>query len=140
MPEGINQLRIGTAFLNGFVNNGLPRIPNTFQDTFILKTEIIEVKDKPSAPYELSADFFDNIDLRKRAIVAVGKQDTDVRFMYPIDERLEMIGMNSDHFVINITGSENDYAAGDTISFILDYDAMLRVMTSEHVRKEYIYD
>lgn len=90
MPEGINQLRIGTAFLNGFVNNGLPRIPNTFQDTFILKTEIIEVKDKPSAPYELSADFFDNIDLRKRAIVAVGKQDTDVRFMYPIDERLEM--------------------------------------------------
>lgn len=144
MPAGINQLRIGTAFLNGFVEASLPRIPNTFMDAFRLKAEIIEIKWKPSKPYgERGVDAFRNkiefedIGIRRRAICAIGKQDTEPRFMYPADEGIEIIGSSSDHVVVDIT-NEEEYRIGDKLEFILDYAAILRTMTSEHVKKIYI--
>ncbi|WP_240452274.1 alanine/ornithine racemase family PLP-dependent enzyme [Virgibacillus sp. YIM 98842] len=145
MPEGINQLRIGTAFFNGFVEVSLPRLPDTYMDTFILKAEIIEIKEKPSKPFGTTGvDSFRNKTefpdkgIRKRAICAIGKQDTEPRFMYPVNEKVELIGSSSDHLVLDITACGENFAVGDTVSFILDYVAIMRVMTSGHVRKLYI--
>lgn len=145
MPKGINQIRVGTTFLFGFVEYTLPRFPNVYTDAFKLKTEVIEIKVKPSKPYgEGGVDSFRNKPvfqdrgLRKRAICAIGKQDTDPNFMYPVDEKIEVIGCSSDHILLDITESEKKYEVGDIIEFILDYVSVLRCMTSKHVKKIYI--
>lgn len=145
MPKGVNQIRVGTTFLFGFVENTIPRFPNVYTDAFKLKAEIIEIKMKPSKPYgESGVDAFRNkpvfIDkgLRKRAICAVGKQDCEPNFMYPMDKKIEIIGCSSDHILLDITDSEANYDIGDTMDFVLDYVSVLRCMTSNHVRKVYI--
>lgn len=145
LPKGINQIRVGTTFLFGFVENTLPRFPNVYTDAFKLKAEIIEIKIKPSKPYgESGVDAFRNnpifIDkgLRKRAICAVGKQDCEPNFMYPMDKKIEIIGCSSDHILLDITDSETNYDIGDTMEFVLDYVSVLRCMTSNHVKKRYI--
>lgn len=145
IPEGVNQLRIGTTFLVGFVENSLPRFPNAHTDAFRLKAEIIELKIKPSQPYgERGVDAFRNTPvfadkgLRKRAICAVGKQDCDPNFMYPIDKGVEIIGSSSDHIILDITERKARFQVGDRVEFVLDYMAILRCMTSAHVRKIYI--
>lgn len=145
MPKEINQLRIGTTFLVGVIENSIPRFPNVFTDIFILDAEIIEIKTKPSMPFgEKGFDAFRNKPvykdkgLRKRAICAIGKQDCEPQFMYPLNKNIEIIGSSSDHIIMDITDSRHNYEVGDTIEFILDYVSILRCMTSKHVRKIYI--
>lgn len=145
MPEGINQLRIGTAFFFGLIKSSLQRIPKTHSDAFKLIAEIIEIKKKPSKPFgEVGVDAFRNtptfIDkgIRKRAICAIGRQDTDPKFMYPEDKKIEILGSSSDHLVLDITNCRNDYRVGDRVIFILDYMSLLKCMTSTHVVKKYI--
>lgn len=144
MPKEINQLRLGSAFLLGLIEINLPKINDTYSDAFKLTAEIIEVKEKPSKPYgESGLDsfrkkpiFFDK-GIRKRAICAIGKQDCDPQFMYPKDKEIEVIGSSSDHVLLDVTECKNDYVVGDKVSFVLDYVAILRCMTSSHVRKVY---
>ncbi len=144
MPNEVNQLRIGTAFLFGLIEISLNRIPGTHKDAFKLITEIIEIKDKPSKPFgETGVDAFRNTPvfedkgIRRRAICAVGKQDTDPQFMYPEDDKIEILGSSSDHLILDITDCNNEYNVGDKISFILDYVSLLRCMTSPYVSKVY---
>lgn len=145
MPKGVNQIRIGTAFLLGLIEVNLPRITNTYDDAFKLFAEIIEIKNKPSKPFgEFGVDAFRNTPIfqdkgiRKRAICAIGKQDCDPNFMYPEDKRVEIIGSSSDHLLLDITDCEKSYEIGDKVSFVLDYVAILRAMTSDHVSKVYV--
>lgn len=145
MPKGINQIRVGTTFLFGFIENTIPRFTNVYTDAFKLKAEIIELKVKPSKPFgESGVDSFRNKPVfedkgyRKRAICAIGKQDCDSNFMYPVDYRIDIIGSSSDHIILDITDSDINYDIGDTVEFVLDYVAVLRCMNSKHVRKEYI--
>lgn len=145
MPQGINQLRIGTGLILGLIEVTWTRVPNTYIDAFKLITEIIEIKEKPSKPIgEVAMDAFRNTPIfedkgeMKRAICAVGKQDCDPQFMIPEDENIKILGSSSDHLILDITKSQYDYKVGDKLSFVLDYVAILRCMTSSHVRKVYI--
>lgn len=145
MPKGVNQIRIGTAFLLGLIEVNLPRITNTYDDAFKLFAEIIEIKNKPSKPFgEFGVDAFRNTPIfqdkgiRKRAICAVGRQDCDPKFMYPEDKNIEILGASSDHLLLDITNCRDSYEIGDKIGFVLDYISILGCMTSSHVRKVYI--
>ncbi len=61
MPKGINQLRIGEGLLLGTDTTHDAEIPWLYQDAFLLKTEVIEVKEKPSVPIgETGRDAFGN--------------------------------------------------------------------------------
>lgn len=145
MPKGINQLRLGTALLLGLVEVTWTRIPGTYIDAFKLIAEIAEIKKKPSKPIgEPAMDAFRNTPTFEdkgdmiRAICAVGKQDCDPQFMIPEDERIEILGGSSDHLILDITKCKDDYKVGDKISFVLDYVAILRSMTSPHINKIYV--
>jgi len=145
MPAGINQLRIGTSILLGIVEITNTRIKDTYYDAFKLTVEIIEIKDKPSKPIgEIGIDAFGNkpsfedIGIRKRAICAVGKQEIDVDWMIPIDTDIKILGGSSDHLILDITNCSQLYEVGDKVSFILNYVAILKAMTSKYVAKNYI--
>lgn len=143
LPQGINQFRTGEAILLGtdVTNNRV--IPGTYQDTMILKTEVIEIKVKPSYPKgKMGLDAFGNIPiivdkgLMKRAIVALGRQDCKIDGLTPVDPTIQIIGASSDHLLLDVTNSAG-VALGSIIEFKLSYGAMLSLSTSSYVEKTF---
>lgn len=142
IPQEINQLRLGESIVLGRETAYGKTIKDTFDDCFKLIVEIIEIKEKPSVPIgEIGMDAFGNkptfIDkgIIKRAICAIGKQDIDLGDIIPYDKYIEILGESSDHLILDITKSENNYDVGDKIEFKLTYGGILKVMTSEYVAK-----
>ncbi len=141
LPEGINNLRLGEALVLGRETAYGDVIEGTFQDAFQLVAEIIELKEKPSIPIgEIGMDAFGNKPtfedkgLRKRAILSVGRQDVNVSNLIPVDSRIEIIGASSDHLIMDVTDAPG-LEVGDTVTFNLEYGALLSLATSPYVRR-----
>lgn len=142
IPREINHLRLGESIVLGNETAYGNRIEETFNDCFVFSTEIVELKEKPSIPIgKIGVDAFgnkptfDDRGIRKRAIVAAGKQDVKIDGLTPKDDNIIILGASSDHMIIDITDSEKKYSIGDTIDFLLDYGALLGASTSEYVNK-----
>lgn len=147
LPHGITNLRLGESIILGRETTGGNTIKGCHDDAFILSAEIIELKTKKSIPEgKRGKDAFGNIPEFKdkgemlRGILAIGKQDTEIKGMIPIDKELEIIGASSDHLIIDFTKRKEIYKVGDIIKFKLDYASILRLMTSEYINKEYKYE
>jgi len=145
IPKGINNIRIGEAFFLGRETAYGKHLEDCFQDVFILKAQIVELKRKPSFPVgERGFDAFGRVvqyedkGMMDRAILAIGKQDVYPENIEPLDKRLKILGASSDHLIIDCT--KTDYKVGDIISFRLNYGGLLQVMTSKYVNKVYLYN
>jgi len=145
LATGINHLRIGEAILQGSDITNQRNIDYLNQDNFMLVTSIIELKEKPSVPWgNIGHDAFGNKPqftdkgIRKRAILAIGRQDVKVDGLTPELKNIGILGASSDHLLIDVTDSPVNFKVGDEIKFHLNYGAMLSVMTSSYVKKEYI--
>jgi len=144
MPEGINQLRIGESILLGRETAYGEAVPNCFEDAFILKGEIVEIKNKPTIPTgNIGMDAFGNVPhfedlgIRKRAIIAVGRQDIRLEGLVPVDSDLSIFGASSDHLILDITDSKKQLTIGDIVDFKVDYGCLMAAMTSPYVEKYY---
>lgn len=142
IPKGINNLRLGESIVLGNETAYGNRIEGTYNDCFTICAEIIELKEKQSVPIgEIGVDAFGNkptyVDrgIRKRAILAIGKQDVRIDGLTPIDEKIIILGASSDHMIVDVTDSEKGYSIGDIVEFTLDYGALLSACTSEYVNK-----
>ncbi len=145
MPEGITNLRLGESFLLGNDTAYCTKLEGTTDDALILEAQIVELKEKPSLPIgEVGVDafgekpFYEDRGVIKRAIIAIGKQDTDLGGMIPLDEKIEILGGSSDHTILDVTKSDREYKVGDILSFKVEYGAMLKLATSAYVEKDYI--
>lgn len=145
MPKGINQLRIGEALLLGTNTTRRHIISWLHQDAFLARTEVIELKVKPSKPIgETGHDAFGNVPaivdkgLRKRAIVALGKQDVNFDGLIPLDPGMHVLGGSSDHMIIDVTDMDKDIKVGDQLTFKLNYQGLLFLCNSRYVKKVYI--
>ena len=145
LPAGINNLRLGEAFLLGNDTAYGTKLPGTTGDTLILEAQIVELKEKPSLPIgEVGVDafghkpFYEDRGIIKRAIIAVGKQDVELDSMTPLDEKIDVLGGSSDHIILDVTKSDTDYKVGDVVRFTLGYGGMLKAATSPNVEKAYI--
>ncbi len=145
MPKGINNLRLGEAFLLGNDTAYETKLPGTTGDTIILEAEIIELKEKPSLPIgEVGVDafgekpYYEDRGIMKRGIIGIGKQDTDLGSMEPTDCQIEIMGGSSDHIILDMTKCDREYKVGDIVSFRLGYGGVLRTTTSPYIYKEYI--
>lgn len=149
IPSKINNLRIGEGILvakdlDDFWQYDMSML---YQDAFLLKAQVVEVKNKPSHPIgEIFIDAFGNKPTykdrgeRKRALLAIGKQDfVSVDTLVPIDKNIEVIGASSDHLIIDIESCENDYRVGDIIEFNIYYPHLLYLSGSKDVGKKFIY-
>lgn len=145
LPAGINNLRLGEAFLLGNDTAYGAKLPGTTSDTLILEAQIVELKSKRSLPVgEIGVDafgqrpYYEDRGIIKRAILAIGKQDTDPDSMTSLDEKIDILGASSDHLILDVSKSETDYKVGDVIKFELGYSAMLKCATSKYVEKVYL--
>ena len=125
----INNLRMGEAVFLG----NIPVYDKPFEgaetNNFILKAEIIELKEKPAEPGA------DCDKLMNRAIVALGKQDIYLPGLACMDNRLQIVGGSSDHIILDVTRCGSDYAVGSTVSFRMNYNCLLNAMTSSYIEK-----
>lgn len=144
MPEGINNLRLGEAFILGNETAYSARIEGTYNDAVTLSAEIVELQTKPSLPIgEVGVDafgekpYYEDRGNIKRAILALGRQDADMDSMSPLDKKIEILGASSDHLIMDVTKSDKEYKVGDVITFTLGYGGLLSAATSEYVEKDY---
>jgi predicted amino acid racemase len=143
IPNGVNNLRLGESIAIGRETAYGKKIEESHDDVFILQAEIIEIRNKPSVPRgEIGMDAFGNTPvfedrgIRRRAILAIGKQDVSHEEIIPLDKEIIILGSSSDHLIIDITDSNEEYRVGSIIDFKLTYSSLLSVMTSEYVEKK----
>jgi predicted amino acid racemase len=144
MPAGINQLRVGEGILLGTDTTHSYAIPWLHQDAFLLKTEVIELKTKPAVPIGTAGfdsfgktPVFEDRGNRRRAIVAIGRQDVNIEGLTPLNDRYYILGASSDHLIVDVTDGEEDITVGAVITFRLKYQGLLSTTTSKYVKKVY---
>lgn len=145
IPKGINQLRIGEAVVLGTEAAFEKDIKNFYNHAFILKGEIIELKEKASIPKgRIGVDAFgdkpsfEDKGIITRGIIAIGKQDISLEGLYSRDEDIDILGSSSDHLLLDLTNCRIDYKVGDIVEFNMDYPCLLATMTSPYVMKYFL--
>lgn len=138
----INHLRLGESILLGRETLLREPIPELHLDAFVLEAEVIEFEKKDSKPDgTIVQDAFGNTPnfkdegLMYRAILNIGRQDIDPEGIEPLDNSIKVLGASSDHLIVK---SDSVLHLGDTLKFIPNYSALLRIMTSPYVRKSYV--
>ncbi len=144
MPKRINLLRVGEGILLARDLDVFYGYDMSFmhQDTYTLKAEVIEVKDKPSHPVgKISIDAFGHtpeyVDrgIRKRALLGIGKVDYgSIDEIFPKDEGIEVIGASSDHTILDIEDAKRDLKPGDIVSFGINYASIVYLTNCRNVQ------
>ena len=148
LPSRVNMLRCGEGIL---LNYDLPHLygyemDNMYQDAFKLRTEVIEVKDKPSHPVgEIGFDAFghqvqyEDRGIRRRALVGLGKCDYgDPSELICCEEGAEVLGASSDHTILDVQDVKRDLQVGDIIEFDIKYATLVYLTNSPNIDKVYI--
>jgi predicted amino acid racemase len=145
IPAGVNHFRLGEIILLGIDVQISKAFFGAHRDVFILAAEIVELKDKPSKPFgKIGVDafgcvpVFPDYGIRKRAILAVGRQDCRIEDLTPRTEGAAIIGASSDHMIVDLTDCKETFKVGDILEFDLAYGALLALSTSEYVSKNII--
>ncbi len=144
LPAGINHLRIGTGLLLGRNSLHDAPWPGMHTDAFRMKSEVIEVKRKPSKPegeigldaFGLKPVFIDQGE-QTRSIVSLGRLDVNPAELRPIDPGVTIIGASSDHLVLDMSRARS-CQIGDQLEFDMGYPAVLQAMVSPYVKKKLI--
>jgi len=131
LPPRFSQLRIGEGVLFGTDEISEAPLPAPYTDTFKAYAEVIEVKDKPSAPDgEIGPDAFlrlnewPDLGVRRRAILAMGEIDLSVRFLKPTRRGVTLVGASSDHTVVDVTDADPPVRLGEALEFDARYTAV----------------
>jgi predicted amino acid racemase len=133
LPKKINPLRIGEGIFFGYDPALKQEIPSLSQETFKLKGEILEIKNKKDHEGQ------DN-EFRQRAIIDFGYASTLTNGLRSTQEGVEIIGSSQDITVIDITNANTSISIGDHLEFSLRYESLVRAMISPYIEKLYVYD
>lgn len=147
LPSRINLLRLGEGVLLARDLQDLWGYDMSYlhKDAFILRAEVIEVRDKPTHPVgEIMFDAFGNqptyVDrgIRRRALIGVGKVDYGApEDLIPLNDKIEVLGASSDHTILDVEDA-GDIRVGDTIDFEICYSNIVYVTNSANINKVYI--
>jgi predicted amino acid racemase len=144
LPSGIDNLRVGESILQGLSTlTREPLLEELHLDAFVLRAPIIECLVKPSRPVgEFGQDAFgaqstdcQDRGLRRRALVALGRQDVIPGFLTSVDPRVEVLGLNSDHLVADVEEVRPVPRVGDVVEFIPGFASVQQAFTSPYVEK-----
>lgn len=131
VPERFNHFRVGEAILAGTDFSTWADLPVPHQDAFKVYAEVIEVKDKPSAPDgEVGPDAFmrvhewPDLGVRRRAVVSLGEIDLSTASLKPMRPGVTVVGASSDHLVLDVTEASPTVRLGEELGFDTLYPAV----------------
>ncbi len=122
----INQLRIGESVFLGWDIIDHSPLSGCHRDACLLTAEVIEVQTKPTPEGP-----------RRRAVLAVGRQDIGSGSLQPVEPGMKVVGVTSDHMVVDVEEAPH-VSVGSLLTFIPNYDALLVLFTSDYVEKKHI--
>lgn len=147
LPQRINLLRIGEGIL---LARDLQDIwgydmSYLYKDAFILRAEVLEVKDKPTHPVgKIMVDAFgktptyEDRGIRRRALIGVGRVDYGDPFdLIPIDKNIKVLGASSDHTILDVHDAGELYV-GDVVDFEICYSNIVYATNSKNIKKVFI--
>lgn len=148
MPKRVNNLRIGEAMVLAEDLGELwgYDMKHMHKDTFLLKAQVVEIKHKPSQPIgEGFLDAFGNKPtyedkgIRKRALLAVGRQDFGVHdSLIPQKQGVKIMGSSSDHLIVDIEDCDIEVKLGDILEFRMYYPPMMYLSGYSAISKIFI--
>jgi predicted amino acid racemase len=131
IPRDINQIRLGETIFLGYDPGLKSAVEPLCQDTFILEPEIIEIKDK-----NIQEDFGARA-IRRRAVLDFGYTSCPYTGLTPLQKGVELVGASQDHTVADITDAQCLFSVGDSLKFLMNYEALSRAMVSPYLEKIY---
>ena len=145
LPDRIDSLRIGESILLGVSTVTREPILGLHTDAVTVSAPVIECLVKPSKPRGTSAQdafggrpTFEDRGNRRRAILAIGRQDIVPDGIVPRDPRVQVLGASSDHLVLDVHDLPEPPSLGDAIEFVPGYSATLAAFTSAYVEKRFV--
>ena len=148
MPKRVNNLRLGEGILlaedlDEFWGYDMKHM---HKDTFVLKAQVVEIKHKPTHPIgEVFIDAFgtkptyEDNGIRKRALLAVGKQDFGLHDkLIPQKQGVKIVGSSSDHLIIDIEDCDKETKLGDILEFIMYYPPMMYLSGYSAIPKVFV--
>lgn len=144
MPEGINHLRIGEGILVSKdlqVDWGIHDMDYLRMDCMTLRTQIVEVKTKPTHPVgTIVVDCFCNRPtyedrgIRRRALAGIGRADVgDIMLLRPRTPGMFVVGGSSDHCILDVEDCDPRPQVGDVVEFDVIYQTMLYASARQDV-------
>lgn len=142
LHPGITQVRMGYAMLLGKHPDSLDGHPRLVRDAVLFEAEVLEVKDKPSMPFGITGinafgerlSFVDR-GVRKRAVLGFGALETESRGLVPVLPGMELIGVNSNYSVYDVTDCPVEVLPGQRLRFRMNYKALAQAFHSGLVDK-----
>jgi predicted amino acid racemase len=122
LPDTVTHLRLGEIILLGRETAGGEIVPGFHPDAFIVRAEVLESSDKLGG---------------RRLVCALGCQDTGAGELTPVDPRLRVDRLTSDHTVLKAAAGFRA-GSGDYIDFIPSYFALQSLAASSYVCMTYI--
>jgi predicted amino acid racemase len=145
LPKHVNHFRIGEALFLGtnLIEGGC--LEGLREDTVVLESEIIEIKQKSmtpiaetgtSTPFETEAGP-DVVPGQRgyRALVAIGQLDTEISGLTPLGPGQQIAGSSSDITVVHIGEEKPSLSVGDHLRFRPSYGALVRLMGDKYISK-----
>lgn len=148
LPPAVNHFRVGETLFFGLNIEEQRTFDGMYDDVFKLRTEIIELTEKPMVPVgqlaenpsgemlEIDESLYGKKTLR--AIIDVGLLDISPDFLIPDDKDIEVVGASSDMLILDLGHTEKKYKVGDLIDFKLKYMGALGIMNSNYIEKRLV--
>ncbi len=155
LPKEINHLRIGGQhifgieyvegrYLDGYFHSHKD-IDFLATDSYLLQTEVIEVRSKPTVPRgTLSVDAFmkqksfEDRGVRRTAVLGFGLQEVPFENIHPADSGVHLMGQTSNHTILDVEDAPKQINVGDVITFEVDYTALMHLCNAPSVEKAFV--
>ena len=142
-PRFRTEMRCGGGLLYGYDFVTMAPLAGLERHDPILTAVVLECYRKPPAATGAAGrDAFGHVpavdlpdDDAWYALLNLGRRDCEPRGLRPLEEGARLAGATSDVTVLIV---DRPLAAGDTVDFAVDYDALVRAVTSPHVEKRFV--
>ncbi len=144
-PRFRTEIRAGGGLLYGHDFVSAAALPSLKRRDPLLTATVLESSTKPPAPAGTAGlDAFGHVpDVCLPAgeawysLLALGRRDTQPESLSPLLAGVTIAGMTSD---VTVLTSQSALAPGSTVDFALDYEGLVRAVTSPFVAKRFLTD
>lgn len=144
LPDRINNIRLGESVFLGTIPTINQVHPNLDTRVVTFRSDILEIKEKRVTPPQLCGKDalgcqprFPRRGLRKRAILNFGICDTYPSGLTPLIPGMEIVSVNSNYTLADITDCPHRLKVGDFVDFTMNYQAFLQSFISPFTRIRY---
>lgn len=145
LPGRINNIRLGESVFLGTIPTINQVHPDLKTQVVTFRSDIIEIREKLVTPPQFCGKDALGIQpkftcrgLRKRAILNFGICDTSPSGLTPLIPGMEIVSVNSNYTLADITDCRHRFKVGDFVDFTMNYQAFLQSLISPFTRIRYL--